>query len=83
MKPPLQSDEAYKVSLSTPSILAPSKYKCSISIKHETKFGQHICVVGNIPELGNWKNIHQAKLQWSEGHVWKLKDAISVSNPVF
>lgn len=42
----------------------------SFSIKFETKPGQNVCIMGSIPELGNWSTC-KAKLRWTEGHIWK------------
>jgi hypothetical protein len=35
--------------------------------------GQSLCIVGNLKELGSWKNF-QAKMKWTEGHIWELSD---------
>ena len=35
--------------------------------------GQSLCIIGNIPELGNWKE-YKANMKWTEGHVWVLED---------
>jgi hypothetical protein len=40
-------------------------------------------VVGSIPALGGWKDYKKAKLTWSEGHVWQLKDPIVSNTSVF
>ena len=45
-----------------------------MSVKCETKFGQNLCVVGSIPELGSWKIFNEMK--WSEGHIWVLDKPI-------
>lgn len=35
--------------------------------------GQSLCVVGSIPELGNWKQF-KAHMKWTDGHVWVLEN---------
>lgn len=34
------------------------------------EFGQHICVVGGCPELGNWILADAVSLTWSDGDMW-------------
>jgi hypothetical protein len=45
--------------------------------------GQTVAVVGNIPELGMWKNNKLCQLQWSEGDIWKTEQPIVTSRPHF
>ena len=35
--------------------------------------GQTMCIVGDIPEIGNWTNFYKGQMKWSEGHFWKFK----------
>ena len=46
-------------------------YSVNFRIKYETKFGQSLCIVGNIPELGNWKDF-TASMTWHEDNFWDL-----------
>ena len=39
-------------------------------IKYETYPGEEICILGDSPDFGNWKN-PKFKLRWSEGHIWQ------------
>ena len=57
-------------------------YHINLKLKYHTKFGQSICVMGSIPELGEWK---QAKchLKWSEGHFWFTEIPIKTKNSFF
>ena len=32
--------------------------------------GEYLAVVGNLKELGSWKDFHKVKLRWTEGHIW-------------
>jgi hypothetical protein len=45
-------------------------FTVNFSIKYATKPGQNIYVLGNLPQLGNWKET-KLKLKWTEGHLWK------------
>jgi hypothetical protein len=38
-------------------------------------------VVGNTPELGNWKQF-KGNMKWTEGHVWVLEN-IPINVPYF
>ncbi len=49
-----------------------SEYTIKFSIKYTTQIGENIYILGNIQELGNWKET-KIKLKWSEGHIWKSK----------
>lgn len=44
----------------------------TLRVPYKTDFGQSLCVVGNIEELGNWKQ-YNARMKWTEGHVWQIK----------
>lgn len=44
-------------------------YYLTLSIHYETKFGEYLCVTGDVEELGNWKNF-KFRLQWTDGHIW-------------
>lgn len=54
-----------------------SKLNCSLhlKIKYETHFGQYLCVVGSIKQLGMWKE-YVYDLAWTPGHVWVSKEPI-------
>lgn len=45
-------------------------------VQHKTKYGQQLCVIGDIPELGSWKDA-LGKMHWSNDHIWKLNLKIS------
>jgi hypothetical protein len=47
-------------------------YTIKFSIKYSTQPGENIYIVGNLKELGNWKE-NKFKLKWTEGHIWKGK----------
>jgi hypothetical protein len=60
-----------------------SQYKLSLSCKYKVEFGQTVAVVGNIPELGMWKNNQLCQLKWTEGDIWKTTEPIVTSRPHF
>ena len=43
--------------------------------------GQSVAIVGNIEELGNWKQF-KANMKWTDGHVWVLEN-VPISVPYF
>lgn len=57
-------------------------YALRLKIKYETQYGQHLCVVGSIAQLGKWKE-YTYDLVWTAGHVWVSKTPILVSTPLF
>ncbi len=46
-----------------------------LSVKYETVVGENLCVLGSIPELGNWK-VFKCRMVWTKGHVWKTINPI-------
>mmetsp|Transcript_12506 Transcript_12506/g.13711 ORF Transcript_12506/g.13711 Transcript_12506/m.13711 type:complete len:370 (-) Transcript_12506:187-1296(-) len=52
-------------------------YKVEFKVPYQTDFGQNVYVIGNIPELGNWKVAGAVKLKWHDGHIWKTIVPIS------
>ena len=48
-------------------------------IKYETYPGEEICIFGESPDFGNWKN-PKFKLRWSEGHIWQANYQMSKSS---
>lgn len=41
-----------------------------------------MAVVGNIEELGNWKNFQKCQMKWTDGHVWVTEDLVT-TQPFF
>ncbi len=33
--------------------------------------GERLAVVGDVPELGQWKVDHGLRLQWTTGNIWR------------
>ena len=50
-----------------------SEYCLTLRIKYETNLGESVSIIGDIEELGNWKNF-KCEMTWTEGHVWVLQD---------
>jgi len=46
------------------------EYTLKFSMKYQTLPGQNIYILGNLDNLGNWKN-KIFKLKWTNGHIWK------------
>ena len=44
-------------------------YAVHFRVHYESCFGEELCVVGDIADLGNWKG-HKHMLKWTEGHIW-------------
>ena len=57
------------------------RYQLTLKIHYETKFGEYLCVTGDIDELGNWENFI-CKLKWTEGHIWTTEAPIKTNKPV-
>ena len=39
-------------------------------IVFDSKFGENVCILGSIPELGLWNLIGALFLKWNEGNIW-------------
>ena len=59
-----------------------SRYTLSLKIQYETQFGQHMCVVGSIRQLGLWKD-YIYDLQWTPGHYWVSRQPIVPEDDLF
>lgn len=44
--------------------------------------GDHLAVVGDIDQLGNWKDFQKCTMKWTEGHVWVTENLV-VDKPFF
>ena len=49
---------------------ARSMVKVTFWMKFHVDYGQHIVLVGSMPELGNWVLADGINLMWSEGDMW-------------
>ena len=52
-----------------PKHVTNTTYHLDLRVYYKTTFGESICVVGSIPELGNWKEF-KCHMKWTEGHIW-------------
>lgn len=59
-----------------------SDYMLTLSIRYETNLGQSMSIIGDIEELGNWKNF-KCEMTWTDGHVWVLRDLPIRSKSIF
>ena len=59
-----------------------SCYKVTFKVKKETQPGQSLCIVGDIPELGQWQKFNCC-MTWTEGHVWIIENLEITSKPFF
>lgn len=57
-------------------------YALHFSIFYETIVGESIAVVGNLEELGKWKE-YKCHLIWTEGHIWRSAKPIVVRESYF
>ena len=56
--------DSHKLSTNT-----EEKYAVHFRVHYESNFGEEVCVVGALPDLGDWKG-HKHMLKWTEGHIW-------------
>lgn len=45
-------------------------YQITFRVHKEVNYGETLCVLGSIPELGNWKEFKH-HMKWTEGNVWE------------
>ena len=43
----------------------------AFSVYFNSKFGENVCVLGSIPEFGNWSLNGALFLGWNKGNIWK------------
>ena len=60
-----------------------AKYCVSFRIKYQTNLGQSLAIIGDIDELGCWKDFQKARMTWTEGHVWVLERHPINSSTIF
>lgn len=61
-------------------IYANQVYKIKFSIHYETAFGQYLCIMGSLPQFGEWVE-QTCKLEWSEGHIWTTQVEVNSLEP--
>ena len=57
---------------------APINCNVTFKIHYETSLGENLCVLGSIPELGEWEKV-RCRLTWTQGHVWVLQEPLRLS----
>ena len=45
-------------------------YQVTFRVKKELGHGQTLCVLGSLPELGNWKE-YKHPMKWTDGDYWE------------
>ena len=47
-------------------------YNVTFQTQVKIKFGQTLCCLGSLEELGVWKEFKHL-MKWTEGHIWVLE----------
>jgi len=37
----------------------------------QAEYGEHLKIVGNLPQLGSWNVEDAAPMQWKDNHIWE------------
>lgn len=61
----------------------PLRFDLKLRVHCETALGEHVAVVGEMSELGLWKDFNKCAMQWTEGHIWETVEPIICSKPHF
>ena len=56
------------------------EYLVNFEIEYIVTFGQSLCMLGDIGELGHWKHL-LLEMDWTKGNIWKAK--IEIASRVF
>ena len=63
--------------------LAPNEFfELTLKIHYETKLGEYLAVMGDIVELGSWKEV-KVILKWTEGHIWTTEKPLQLRHKFF
>lgn len=63
--------------------LAPNEFfELQLKIHYETKLGQYLAILGDIDELGSWKEV-KIILKWTEGHIWVTEKPLRLKHKFF
>jgi len=60
----------FKIDVRSLCVEAAQEYDVKLRLQYETVFGQSLYVMGNIPELGQWKEL-VCPMTWTKGHYWE------------
>jgi len=72
----------YESEVSKVGTLDPrTTYHVDLKVHYKTKFGESICILGSIPELGMWKDF-KCHMRWTDGHIWVTEKPL-VTNRYF
>ena len=48
------------------------RYKVKFSVGYKTNYGEVMCIVGGLDQLGKWKSFHNI-MKWNDGHKWTIE----------
>lgn len=51
----------------------PTTMKVTFNINFHTEWGQKLCIVGSVPELGSWNTAHAKEMSYVGGGNWQLE----------
>jgi hypothetical protein len=52
-------------------------FAVTFKVQHETKFGESLCIVGGIEQLGFWKEF-KCHMKWTPGHLWVSESPVLI-----
>jgi hypothetical protein len=52
------------------------KAKVAFKVPHHVEYGQEMCVVGGVTDLGEWSPEQCVPMAWSDGDVWVAEAAV-------
>lgn len=59
-----------------------TSYHVHFKVYYKTTFGESICILGSIPELGTWKEFRM-HMKWTDGHIWVTEKPLVTNNYYF
>ena len=79
----VRSPLAYNTSpISKNSFDPKTTYQVDFKVYYKTSFGESLCIVGSIPELGQWKEF-RCHMKWTDGHVWVTETPLITNHYYF
>eukprot|EP00877_Chromochloris_zofingiensis_P005419 jgi/Chrzof1/14879/Cz09g19100.t1 len=58
------------------------KAKVAFNLPHHVEFGQELCLVGEVEDLGNWSAESCLPLAWHDGDVWTAECELPAGNHI-
>lgn len=75
-------DSTLFMALASQELAANEFFELSLKIHYETKLGEYLAVIGDIEELGSWKQV-KVVLKWTEGHIWATEEPLKLKHKFF